>query len=281
MFWTSGWGMKNINPFIKSLMEKKLISHFFGFAIIVDLRNFSEICRRLLIKREEPQINEAKKLLYGVIFNFLTSALDKINGKNEGILFDYKHTGDGFLFLTKHSPHKSLNSINSFIFVLDVHSCMLDTVKELNLSIIEILKNNQNIIKDSKHLSYTRDLFRDSSRIKWQSYLDFSVGAHCDKVFHQALDDKKLFLGNSINQASRLQSLSTTFSDFNLFFSEQIAKNLKKAMKNSILYEEISEKWFNDLGRIEIKGLGPTRIQAVGRENINEVRKKLRSLIVG
>ena len=100
--------------------------NFFGFAIVVDLRNFSEICRRLLIQKgkEHKASNILKKNIYSLFFSFLTSILDTVSNNNRGLIFEYKHTGDGFLFITNHYKRSkpSVNSLSAFQLLLNIWS---------------------------------------------------------------------------------------------------------------------------------------------------------------
>lgn len=259
-------------------MNKKPLNSFFGFAIIVDLRNFSEIGRRLLIQKKKPFSNSLKSDIYDRFFNFLTDVLEILTHGDEALLFDYKHTGDGFLFLTKHDHGKRPDALDSFLLLLNTYKCLSATVQNLNQEIIKILKNDPKVVRGNKQLRYIKSLFRNDSGRGWKQYIGFSVGAHCGTIFYKTYGEKKLFLGNTINQAARFQSLSTTFSDYNLFFSEGISTVLKDAIKEPSLYTEMASQWFRHLERIEIKGLGPTSVQTIRERHVEKVRESLLSI---
>ncbi len=256
-------------------MKSNYLKSFSGCAIIIDLRNFSEISRRLLIQEKKPLSNRLKYKIYTAIFDFLVETLQTVISNDNSLLFDHKHTGDGFLFVTKHHRYKGPNTLDSFLLLLDIYLCMDTLVPRLNVQIIDTLNKNAQIVRGNRHLKYIRALFRDESGKRWRQYVDFSIGAHCGTIFHRDYNGHKILLGNTINQSSRFQALSTTFSDYNLFFSEDIAKRLSNAINNPNLYSEISTQWFKSLDRIEIKGLGPTTVYTVARNDINDLRKIL------
>ena len=257
-------------------MKSSSLKALFGFAVIVDLRNFSEIGRRLLIQERKPFSNRLKQQIYSIIFDFLSETLEAVIDSNSNdVLFDYKHTGDGFLLLTKHHRYKTPNTLDSFLLLLDIYMLLDRLVPELNFRIIDLLKNNAKIVRGNKHLRYIKSIFTDESGKRWKQHIGFSIGAHCGIIFYRNLGDQKIFLGNTINQSSRFQALSTTFSDYNLFFSEEISKRLSKAMGNPEFYSEISKKWFKNLERITIKGFGPTAVHAIEKRHIDQVKKKL------
>jgi hypothetical protein len=256
-------------------MEGYPLKSFSGFAIAIDLRNFSEIARRLLIQKRKPFSNSLKWRIYTVIFDFLSETLETMIESSNGALFDYKHTGDGFLFLTRHHRNIMPNSLDGFLFLLDIYLCLDKSVTELNLRVIDLLKNNLKIVRGNRYLRYIEALFRNESGKRWRQHIDFSVGAHCGTIFYKTCRNKKMFLGNTINQAYRFEALSNTFSDYNLFFSEAISNRLSKDMKNPGLYSKISQKCFKNLERIEIKGLGPTTVQTIRNSRIEHVREQL------
>jgi class 3 adenylate cyclase len=251
---------------------------FFGFAIIVDLRNFSEIGRRLLMQKDKPFSNNVKWQAYALIFDFLTATMDSVHHHNQGVLFDYKHTGDGFLFITSHHQNKILDSLESFRLLIDLHSALAKQVPELNAKIIELLKNNLKVVHGNKHLRYIESLFKDDTSKAWQPFIDYSVGAHCGTIFYRTYANKKFFLGNTINQAYRFQALSATFSDYNLFFSEEIATLLKKTIADPAFLKELENQYFKSLARVEIKGLGPTSVQVIAKNNVAPLRDQLARL---
>jgi class 3 adenylate cyclase len=251
---------------------------FFGFAIIVDLRNYSEIGRRLLMQKDKPFSNNVKWQIYAVILDFLAATMDSVHHHNKGVLFDYKHTGDGFLFITRHQQDKMLDFLDSFQLLLEIYLALSKLVPELNLKIIDLLKANLKIVAGNKHLRYIKSLFKDETSKAWQPFIDFSIGAHCGTIFYRTYATKKFFLGNTINQAYRFQALSSTFSDYNLFFSEEIATVLKKVIAEPTLLKTLENQYFKSLARVEIKGLGPTSVQAIGKNNVLLVRDQLARL---
>ncbi|RPI74825.1 MAG: hypothetical protein EHM45_17065 [Desulfobacteraceae bacterium] len=248
---------------------------FFGFAVIVDLRNYSEIGRRLLMQKDKPFSNKVKWQIYTVIFDFLAATMDSVHRHNPGVLFDYKHTGDGFLFITRHQQDKILDSLESFRLLLDLYLSLANLVPELNLKIIDLLKTNLKIVGGNKHLRYIKSLFKDDTSKGWQPFIGFSVGAHCGTIFYRTYATKKFFLGNTINQANRFQALSSTFSDYNLFFSEEIVALLKKVITDPAQLKELENQYFKSLARIEIKGLGPTAVQVIAKNHVLPVRDQL------
>lgn len=251
---------------------------FFGFAVIVDLRNYSEIGRRLLMQKDKPFSNKVKWQIYAVIFDFLAATMDSVHRHNPGVLFDYKHTGDGFLFITRHQQDKILDSLDSFRLLLDLYLALADLVPELNLKIIDLLKTNLKIVGGNKHLRYIKSLFKDDTSKGWQPFIGFSVGAHCGTIFYRTYATKKFFLGNTINQANRFQALSSTFSDYNLFFSEEIVALLKRVITDPAQLKELENQYFKSLARIEIKGLGPTAVQVIAKNHVLSVRDRLARL---
>jgi len=244
---------------------------FFGFAIIVDLRNFSEICRRLLIEKGSAKkaINDLKRDIYSIFFRFLTSTLDTVIQNNRGLVFDYKHTGDGFLFITNHNK-PSVNSISSFRLLLDIYSILCDSIPTLNTELNTVLwdGNNQSVIENSQHLSYIKNLFTDFSTRSQKHYIDFSVGGHCGRIFWRDFDGKILFLGNTINLAARFQELSKTFNEFNFFFSHNIRKQLKKYIEDD---DAVPFLEMLDLRKIDIRGIGPTKAYTLPKNKIRKV----------
>lgn len=255
-------------------MDRISAREFFGFAIIVDLRNFSEICRRLLIEKrpaKQKGSNDLKRDIYSIFFRFLTSTLDTVTQNNRGLVFDYKHTGDGFLFITNHNK-PGVNSISAFCLLLNVYSILNESIPTLNTELNTILWdiNNESIIANSVHLSYIKNLFTDYSTKRAKHYINFSVGAHCGRIFCRNFDDKVLFLGNTINLAARFQELSKTFYEFNFFFSHDIKNQLKKYIKDD---DALPFLEMLDLRKIEIRGIGPTKIYTIPEEKIAKVIK--------
>lgn len=257
-------------------MKSNSLRALFGFAVTVDLRNFSEIGRRLLIQEKKPFSNRLKQQIYSVIFDFLSETLEAaIISSSNDVLFDYKHTGDGFLLLTKHNRYKTPNTLDSFLLLLDIYMLLDRLVPELNFKIIDLLKNNAKIVRGNSHLRYIKSIFTDESGKSWKQHIGFSIGAHCGMIFYRNVRDQKIFLGNTINQSSRFQALSTTFSDYNLFFSEEISRRLSQTMGTTEFHSEISRKWFKNLERITIKGIGPTAVHAIENRHVGHVKEKL------
>lgn len=260
-------------------MEETSLKSFSGSAIIVDLRNFSEIARRLLIQDQKPFSNKVKWQIYNIIFEFLSDALDNMLNSSNTALFDYKHTGDGFLFFTRQYRDKKPDAVDSFIFLLNLQMNMEKLVLELNQKIIDLLKGNLKIIQGNRQLRYIKNLFKSESGKGWRRFIDFSIGAHCGIIFYKTYGDKKLFLGNTINQASRFEALSNTFSDYNLFFSEAVATRLEEDINSPHRYSDLSDRWFKNLERIEIKGLGPTKVMTIEKKDVEFVKQELLSNI--
>ncbi|MBL7181136.1 MAG: hypothetical protein ISS65_13165 [Desulfobacterales bacterium] len=256
-------------------MQGKSLKSFTGLAIMIDLRNFSEVSRRLLIQKKKPFSNTIKWRIYEVIFDFLSDTLGTIISCDNGILFDYKHTGDGFIFLTKHHRNRIQSFLHGFLFLLEIYLHLDKSVPQLNTKIIDLLEGNSKIVRGNRQLRYIENLFTNVSGTIWRNYIDFSIGAHCGAIFYKTYGTKKIFLGNTINQASRFQALSKTFSDYNLFFSQEVNNSLNKAIKNPGLFSELSTKWFKDLERIELAGFGPTVVKTIERKHISRVREKL------
>ena len=255
-------------------MEKTSPEEFFGFAFIADMRNFSEVCRRLLIAKdpEEDRVSELKKSIYAAFFESLVTILKRTVSNNKDLIFDYKHTGDGFLYITKSNLPK-ITQMTSFRFLLDLYLTLDKEIPQLNKRLSRILndKNNQGTIKRSKHLKYIKTLFADPSTGKPRDYITFSIGAHCGNIYPQEFNDKILLLGNTINMAARLQELSKTFSDFNLFFSKSLLNLLKK-------YRAVDSPSIQNskaLGTINIRGIGGTQIYTIPKAKIPEVLKSL------
>lgn len=257
-------------------MKNRSLKSFSGLAVMIDLRNFSEVSRRLLIQKKKPFSNTVKWRIYETIFDFLTETINSITNRNNGFLFDYKHTGDGFLLVTKHPRHRSQNFIDGFLFMLEIYLHLDRSVPKLNTKIIDLLENNAKTVSGNRHLRYIENLFTNVSGTLWRKYIDFSIGAHYGGIFFRNFGTQKIFLGNTINQASRFQALSKTFSDYNFFFSQEVSNRLSKAIPPT-LFAELSKKWFKDLDRIEIKGFGPTPVKTIERNHVASVRKQLTS----
>jgi class 3 adenylate cyclase len=256
-------------------MKSKSLKTFSGLAVMIDLRNFSEVSRRLLIQKKKPFSNTLKWRIYEVIFDFLSDTMETIIGGNNDILFDFKHTGDGFLLVTKHHRKRSQHFIDGFLLLLDIYLHLDRSVPELNTKIIDLLENNPKVVSGNRQLRYIENLFTNMSGTIWRKYIDFSMGAHCGAIFYKTYGTQKVFLGNTINQASRFQALSKTFSDYNLFFSQEVSSRLGKAIKDPNLFSKLSTKWFKDLDKIEIKGFGPTAVKTIERKHVASVKEKL------
>ena len=129
-------------------MAKYPYKLFFGFAIMVDLRNFSEICRRLLIRpvSKRDEIDEVKRKIYSVIFDWLCGTVQSISSGGQDIRFHCRHTGDGFLFITEHQRSKRTTSIDSFLLLLYIHRTLNESVPKLNSSINDLLWLDDNQI---------------------------------------------------------------------------------------------------------------------------------------
>ena len=254
-------------------MEKTSPGEFFGFAFMVDLRNFSEVCRRLLIAKspDSAPVNGLKRNIYSTFFDFIVTTLEKATKTNKDLIFEYKHTGDGFLFITHAS--QNVTYLSSFRFLLDLHAIFDKETPKLNSRLRRILgkKDNQDAIKASPHLKYIKSLFKDPSTGNSRDYITFSIGGHCGKIYFQKFDGKTLLLGNTINLAARFQELSKTFSEFNLFFSKGI-KNLLEKYPNetSVAMQEIL-----DLRKIDIRGIGATEICTIPKPRIPKVLQSL------
>ena len=253
-------------------MKKASLEEFFGFAFMVDLRNFSEVCRRLLIAKspDSAPVNEVKRRIYSAFFDFIVTTLEKATENNKELVFEYKHTGDGFLFIT-HA--KNVTYLSSFRFLLELHSIFDKETPKLNSRLRRILasKENQDAMKASPHLKYIRSLFKDPSTGISRDYITFSIGGHCGKIYAQKFDDKTLLLGNTINLAARFQELSKTLSEFNLFFSKGIKNVLEKyPRENSTAMQEIL-----DLPKIDIRGIGATEICTIPKARIPAVLQSL------
>lgn len=257
-------------------MNNKSLKSFSGLAVMIDLRNFSEVSRRLLIQKKKPFSNTVKWRIYETIFDFLSDTLEAVSNCNNGFLFDYKHTGDGFLLVTKHHRHRMQDFLSGFLFMLEIYLHLDKTVPKLNTKIIDLLENNAKTVRGNRHLRYIENLFTNVSGTLWRKHIDFSVGAHYGGIFYKTHGTQKIFLGNTINQASRFQALSKTFSDYNLFFSQEVTNCLSQAIKSD-LFAQISTNWFKDLDRIEIKSFGPTSVKTIERKHVGSVRKHLTS----
>lgn len=260
-------------------MKQTSLKDFFGFAVIVDLRNFSEICRRLLIQKGglNEKSNAIKRRIYSAFYQFFMNTLDDVVIENKKIVFDYKHTGDGFLFITNHNKH-GVNTNSSFQLLLKIYSSLSGSIPLLNKELINILlfeDDNEQIIQNNDHLSYIKRLFTDPKTIKGKEYIKFSVGAHCGRIFYQAHGNKHLFLGNAINLAARLQELSKLFSEFNLYFSDKIKMKIKENVKND---NSLPISKVVDLRKLEIRGIGPTKVCAIKENDISKVLKYFKRL---
>lgn len=260
-------------------MENAPLKSFFGFAVIVDLRNFSEMCHHLLIQNrlDNGPSRDLKKKIYAAIFKFLVGSLEALVQGNDRILFDYKHTGDGFLFITRHSSYHKINSIDSFLFLTDIYVGMRKFVRELNRQITNLLQTsrNQETVAANADLSFLQNRFDTAQKKSQHPYIHFSLGAHCGKLYYTTYRQKKIVLGNTINQAARLQGLANTFSDYNLFFSNQIINRLKIALGHSGWRREIPNVWFKNLASIAIRGLGPTVVQSLTESHLQQARTTL------
>lgn len=258
-------------------MEQTSLKDFFGFAVIVDLRNFSEICRRLLIQKGglNEKSNAIKRRIYSAFYQFFANTLDDVVIKNKKIVFDYKHTGDGFLFITNHNKY-GVNTNSSFQLLLKIYSSLTGSIPLLNKELIKILweDDNEQIIQNNEHLSYIKRLFTDPKTMKEIEHIKFSVGAHCGRIFHQVHENKNLFLGNTINLAARLQDLSKIFSEFNLYFSHKIKMRIKENVKND---SSLPISKVVDLRKLEIRGIGPTKVCAIRENDISKVLKYFES----
>jgi len=257
-------------------MTNRSLKSFSGLAVMIDLRNFSEVSRRLLIQKKKPFSNTVKWRIYETIFDFLSDTLEAVLGSNKDCLFDCKHTGDGFLLVTKHHRNKPQHFVNGFLFMLEIYLHLGKSVPKLNTKIIDLLEGNSKTVRGNRHLRYLENIFTNVSGTYWRKHIKFSVGAHFGGIFYKTYGTQKLFLGNTINQASRFQALSKTFSDYNLFFSQEVASRLSKAIGPD-LFSQLSTTWFKDLDRIEIKSFGPTIVKTIERKHVSSVRDKLMS----
>jgi len=257
-------------------MNNRSLKSFTGLAVMIDLRNFSEVSRRLLIQKKKPLSNTVKWRIYETIFDFLAETLEAVNNCNNGFLFDSKHTGDGFLLITKHHRHRMEHFINGFLYMLEIYLHLAKSVPKLNNKIIDLLENNSKTVSGNRHLRFIENLFTNVSGTLWRKHIDFAIGAHYGGIFYKTYGTQKIFLGNTINQASRFQALSKTFSDYNLFFSQEVTNCLKKAIGPD-LFSEISTNWFKDLDRIEIKSFGPTPVKTIERKHVSSVQEQLMS----
>ncbi len=257
-------------------MTGRSLKSFSGLAVMIDLRNFSEVSRRLLIQKKKPFSNTVKWKIYEAIFDLLSDVLEATAVCDTGLLFDCKHTGDGFLLVTKHHRNKSQHFVNGFLFMLEIYLHLDELLLALNTKIIDLLENNAETVRGNRHLRYIKNSFTSVSGKYWRNHIDFSVGAHVGTIFYKTYGTQKLFLGNTINQASRFQSLSKTFSDYNLFFSQEIASHLSKTI-DSNLFSELATTWLKDLDKIEIKSFGATIVKTIEKKHVSIVRDKLMS----
>jgi len=254
-------------------MNKTSLDEFFGFAFIVDLRNFSEVCRRLLIAKspESAPVNELKRTIYSAFFDFIVTTLEKATKNNKNLIFEYEHTGDGVLFITHAS--QNVPYLSSFRFLLELHSIFDKETPKLNSRLRRILgnKDNQDAVKASPHLKYIKSLFKDPSTGGSRDYITFSIGGHSGMIYAQKFDKKTLLLGNTINMAARFQELSKIFSEFNLFFSKGIKNMLEKyPNETSVAMQEIL-----DLRIMDIRGIGATEICTIPKPKIPKVLQSL------
>lgn len=255
-------------------MKNRSLKSFSGLAIMIDLRNFSEVSRRLLIQKKKPLSNTVKWQIYETIFDFLSDTLEAVSNCNNGFLFDYKHTGDGFLLVTKHHRSRIEQFVSGFVFMLEIYLHLAKSVPRLNTKIIDLLEDNAKTVNGNRHLRYIENLFTNVSGTIWRRYIDFSIGAHYGGIFYKNYGTSKIFLGNTINQAARFQALSKTFSDFNLFFSQEVTNCLGRAIDPD-LFSTLTTKWFKDLDRIEIKSFGPTTVKTIEKKDVIQVKEKL------
>jgi len=257
-------------------MPGRSLKSFSGLAVMIDLRNFSEVSRRLLIQKKKPFSNTVKWKIYEAIFELLSDILEAITACDNGLLFDCKHTGDGFLLVTKHHRNKPQHFVSGFLLMLEIYLHLDKLLPNLNTKIIDLLENNAETVRGNRHLRYIKNSFTSVSGKYWRNHINFSVGAHVGTIFYKTYGTQKLFLGNTINQASRFQGLSKIFSDYNLFFSQEMASRLSQAIDPD-LFSELAATRLKDLDRIEIKSFGSTIVKTIETKHVSSVRDKLMS----
>jgi len=242
---------------------------WFGYAIVVDVRKFSTVCRNLLIMPRRgkdtdqiQRVNDVKTEIYGALFAYLAGVVRPLSFLKDPVFLPVcKHTGDGFLFVTNTAGGKVASSID---LLFNLYCQIFSRTVLLNTRVRQILRETRREdIDSSPHLKAIQRI------LVGESGLDCSIGCHKGRLFYQEMEwPENLVLGHCINLASRLQSLSKTFSDYKLFVSDKVADDILKKRK-------VRSEWPEPecMKKLEIRGIGPIEVHGFHHEAMHDLIK--------
>lgn len=84
-----------------------------------------------------------------------------------------------------------------------------------------------------------------------------------------------MFIGNSINAAARLQELSKTFAEYDVFLSYKTVSSLTRAMNKKSSAPDLANKGLVDLGELLVRSIGSMRIYSLRKADAGKFRTAL------